>query len=601
MAREKLKEKKTRTTPTNTSLLPPCKVCLEPAAGFHYGVNTCEACKGFFRRSLLREKPYKCLGSGNCNIQAGKRHICPKCRHRKCLAVGMSKEAIKTGRYTHAKRTQDILEYQEMMKKSLVDSPLSTSSAATPFSIHSSSCSRDSSTPGSPKVNNCSPTSDTSPLMDFTDASLISFSTEESVASILDGPLELTVPSSLPFIPINVFGETGRAVDASSSSLSSASASASASDVSIFSGFSSSQSLEKPLSASQSEVIPSLERSRSWSDTDLSQCVQRSSVGLVTDSSPFLEEKNLSSNTSLSLSTEFSHLNWEAPEEACSLPGERREEDLSDEECARIVHHLLRSHDNISMMPSDRLSDKELLAKQMACFEACKAKAELFHCKPLSKEEYLDIYTKTGLDIDNRQWLMGQHLVPVLDQTIRKYIAFCKTIPGFTQLSLTDQINLIKNNRCEFRMLCTFRNYNYQLKVMTLESGSTICFHEMAKILDTHTVLQRFDCAHTIRKLGLSRDEAVLLQSLLVVTVGEEDMEESDKVSIIQWRIAQCLLWLLRQNRPDPNRMFAHIISKMCYIRELSVGFYTWLKSNPVHLFKPLQENALMAEWFSSV
>ena len=25
--------------------LPPCRVCGEQAAGFHYGVNTCEACK----------------------------------------------------------------------------------------------------------------------------------------------------------------------------------------------------------------------------------------------------------------------------------------------------------------------------------------------------------------------------------------------------------------------------------------------------------------------------------------------------------------------------------------------------------------------------
>jgi hypothetical protein len=26
-------------------MLPPCRVCGERASGFHYGVNTCEACK----------------------------------------------------------------------------------------------------------------------------------------------------------------------------------------------------------------------------------------------------------------------------------------------------------------------------------------------------------------------------------------------------------------------------------------------------------------------------------------------------------------------------------------------------------------------------
>ena len=26
-------------------MLPPCRICSEKASGFHYGVNTCEACK----------------------------------------------------------------------------------------------------------------------------------------------------------------------------------------------------------------------------------------------------------------------------------------------------------------------------------------------------------------------------------------------------------------------------------------------------------------------------------------------------------------------------------------------------------------------------
>ena len=29
----------------NHGLLPPCRVCGEKASGFHYGANTCEACK----------------------------------------------------------------------------------------------------------------------------------------------------------------------------------------------------------------------------------------------------------------------------------------------------------------------------------------------------------------------------------------------------------------------------------------------------------------------------------------------------------------------------------------------------------------------------
>ncbi|KAJ8299365.1 hypothetical protein KUTeg_023425 [Tegillarca granosa] len=73
--------------------LPPCRVCGEKASGFHYGVNTCEACKGFFRRSLRRDHDYKCVsGKFDCVIGPGKRNSCPKCRYKKCLHVGMSKE-----------------------------------------------------------------------------------------------------------------------------------------------------------------------------------------------------------------------------------------------------------------------------------------------------------------------------------------------------------------------------------------------------------------------------------------------------------------------------------------------------------------------------
>ena len=30
---------------SNLPILPPCRICGEKASGFHYGANTCEACK----------------------------------------------------------------------------------------------------------------------------------------------------------------------------------------------------------------------------------------------------------------------------------------------------------------------------------------------------------------------------------------------------------------------------------------------------------------------------------------------------------------------------------------------------------------------------
>ena len=35
-----------------------CHICGDKASGFHFGVISCEGCKGFFRRSLTKSKFY---------------------------------------------------------------------------------------------------------------------------------------------------------------------------------------------------------------------------------------------------------------------------------------------------------------------------------------------------------------------------------------------------------------------------------------------------------------------------------------------------------------------------------------------------------------
>lgn len=98
-------------------LLPPCKICGKKASGIHYGVNTCEACKGFFRRYLKRKEPYVCDKGWNCDLDIrSKGPHCSACRMKKCLTLGMSKEGVRQGRYTLTERTNRILEFKQLEK-----------------------------------------------------------------------------------------------------------------------------------------------------------------------------------------------------------------------------------------------------------------------------------------------------------------------------------------------------------------------------------------------------------------------------------------------------------------------------------------------------
>uniref|UniRef100_A0A672L877 Nuclear receptor ROR-beta-like n=1 Tax=Sinocyclocheilus grahami TaxID=75366 RepID=A0A672L877_SINGR len=91
----------------------PCKICGDKSSGIHYGVITCEGCKGFFRRSQQNNAIYSCSRQRNCLIDRTNRNRCQHCRLQKCLALGMSRDAVKFGRMS--KKQRDSL-YAEVQK-----------------------------------------------------------------------------------------------------------------------------------------------------------------------------------------------------------------------------------------------------------------------------------------------------------------------------------------------------------------------------------------------------------------------------------------------------------------------------------------------------
>lgn len=71
-----------------------CLVCGDRASGRHYGVLSCDGCRGFFKRSVRRNMRYTCKASNRCVVDAARRNQCQACRFSRCLAVKMNRDGL---------------------------------------------------------------------------------------------------------------------------------------------------------------------------------------------------------------------------------------------------------------------------------------------------------------------------------------------------------------------------------------------------------------------------------------------------------------------------------------------------------------------------
>lgn len=92
-----------------------CRVCGDKASGFHYGVHSCEGCKGFFRRSIQQKIQYRpCTKNQQCSILRINRNRCQYCRLKKCIAVGMSRDAVRFGRVPKREKAKILAAMQKV-------------------------------------------------------------------------------------------------------------------------------------------------------------------------------------------------------------------------------------------------------------------------------------------------------------------------------------------------------------------------------------------------------------------------------------------------------------------------------------------------------
>ncbi|CAF1262508.1 unnamed protein product [Rotaria sordida] len=96
-----------------------CRICHDVATGVHYGVITCEGCKGFFKRSITRGVSNQCLFANKCIVSTGTRNRCKSCRFNRCIEQGMSMDNVKMGRIPKKIKEKALCYYKECQEKNI--------------------------------------------------------------------------------------------------------------------------------------------------------------------------------------------------------------------------------------------------------------------------------------------------------------------------------------------------------------------------------------------------------------------------------------------------------------------------------------------------
>lgn len=108
-----------------------CKVCGDRASGKHYGLYSCEGCKGFFKRTVRKELSYSCRDNKHCVIDKRQRNRCQFCRYQKCLTMGMKREAVQGEISKDASKM--MMDYENGGESSMLSRNISSENGGHPF------------------------------------------------------------------------------------------------------------------------------------------------------------------------------------------------------------------------------------------------------------------------------------------------------------------------------------------------------------------------------------------------------------------------------------------------------------------------------------
>nr|XP_057910045.1 retinoic acid receptor beta-like [Doryrhamphus excisus] len=153
---------------------------------------------------------------------------------------------------------------------------------------------------------------------------------------------------------------------------------------------------------------------------------------------------------------------------------------------------------------------------------------------------------------------------------IIKVVEFAKRVPGFTSLTMADQITLLRAACLDMLILRICTRYTPEKDTMTFSDGLTLTRTQIHNAGFGPLTDQVFTFAGQLLPLQMDDTESGLLSAICLVSGDRQDLKEPSKVEVLQEPLLEALKIYSRKRRPSMPLMFPRALMKITDLRSIS-------------------------------
>ncbi|XP_056438337.1 retinoic acid receptor beta-like [Gadus chalcogrammus] len=153
---------------------------------------------------------------------------------------------------------------------------------------------------------------------------------------------------------------------------------------------------------------------------------------------------------------------------------------------------------------------------------------------------------------------------------IIKIVEFAKRVPGFTGLTIADQITLLKAACLDILILRICTRYTPDQDTMTFSDGLTLNRTQMHNAGFGPLTDLVFTFAGQLLPIEMDDTETGLLSAICLISGDRQDLEEPSKVDQLQEPLLEALKIYVRRRRPTKPHMFPKTLMKITDLRSIS-------------------------------